>query len=296
MLKEISSFWDHIGELAKRMKIVLVVLLVSLFIFLILPGNSDFFATTTNYKPLMSVILNYISAMFLPSNAQLFAASMSDPITLYAYGSLVFAVTVTMPVFAYEAIQFINPALYPHEKKMLFPYVTAITALFIAGALFGFFFLAPSFIQGFFPFYYAVGALPYIPIMDFYNVIFFTVLVSGFLFIIPVFFVLLVKFNIIKTKMVSGKRKWVYVGLIIAALLISPGATPIGDLILFISLATLFEVSMFVGKFFEKKTSANAPAKLQTWFAPAPKACRYCRAKVEDYSLEFCPKCRRALQ
>ncbi len=294
MLKQLDSFWGHISELTKRMKVVLAVFLVSLFIFLILPANSDFFATTNNYKPLMSVLLTYLAGMFLPPDAKLIATSISDPITLYAYAALVFAVGVTMPVFAYEAIKFISPALYSHEKKMIYPYVTAITILFIVGALFGFFFLVPAFIQGFFPFYNAVGALPYVPVMDFYNVIFFTVLVSGFLFIIPVFFVLLVKFNIIKTSMVSGKRKWIYIGLVIAAMLISPGATPIGDLVLFIALAALVETSLLVGKIFEAKNHSAQRSKLQLWFST--KACKYCSATVDTDKMDFCPNCRRSIR
>lgn len=294
MLKEVNSFWGHIAELTKRMKVVLVVFLIALFIMLVLPANTDFFALTSNYKPLMSVLLTYFSDRFLPDNAQLFASSMSDPITLYVYAALVFAVGITMPVFAYEAIQFINPALYEHEKRMLFPYVTAVTVLFVVGALFGFFFLAPSFIQGFFPFYYAVGALPYIPIMDFYNIVFFTVLVSGCLFIVPVFFVILVKFNIIKTKLISGKRKWIYLGIVIAAMLISPGATPMGDLILFIALVGLLEVSIFIGKFFEAKNMDDSKPKLLTWLSTS-KTCGYCKATVDSHH-DFCPKCRRSIK
>ena len=89
----------------------MAVFVVSLFVMLVLPGNSDFFATTNNYKPLMSVLLVYIANMFLPQGAQLFASSMSDPITLYAYAAVVFAVGITLPVFAYEAYKFIDPAL-----------------------------------------------------------------------------------------------------------------------------------------------------------------------------------------
>ena len=292
MLKEVNSFWGHIAELTKRMKVVLVVFLTSLFIMLVLPANTDFFALTNNYKPLMSVLLTYISDMFLPANAKLFAGSMSDPITLYVYAALVFAITITMPIFAYETINFINPALYPHEKRMIYPYVTAITLLFITGALFGFFFLAPSFIQGFFPFYDAVGALPYIPIMDFYNVVFFTVLISGFLFILPVFFILLVKFNIIKTKMVSGKRKWIYLGAIIAAMLISPGATPMGDLILGVAILGLFEASIFVARFFEKPNKEKP--KLQAWLSTA--TCKYCNISVDKDETDFCPQCHRSIK
>ena len=87
-----EGFWGHLTEFIKRMKIVLAVFLVSLIIMLVLPGNSDIFALTNNYKPLMSVILVYIANMFLPQGATLFANSMSDPITLYAYAAVVFAI------------------------------------------------------------------------------------------------------------------------------------------------------------------------------------------------------------
>lgn len=125
------------------MKIVLVVFIVSLFVMLILPGNSDFFALTNNYQPLMSVLLTYIRNMMLSPDVKLFATSMSDPITLYVFAAVVFAIGITLPFFAYEAYKFIDPALYPHEKKAVFPFVSIVTILFIAGGIFGFFFLAP---------------------------------------------------------------------------------------------------------------------------------------------------------
>ena len=287
-----EGFWGHVTEFIKRMKIVLAVFVVSLFVMLVLPGNSDFFATTNNYKPLMSVLLVYIGNMFLPQGAQLFANSMSDPITLYAYAAVVFAVGITLPVFAYEAYKFIDPALHPHERKAIFPFITVVTILFIFGALFGFFFLAPSFIQGFIPFYTAVNAIQIFPIMDFYNTIFFTIIVSGIIFMIPAFFVLLVKFGILHTKTVTKQRKYIWAGLAIAAMLISPGATPIGDLYLFVALLALVEVSVFIGKIFEKKRGdTNSQAQLSKWFSPT--TCKFCSKNIETKST-FCPHCKKA--
>ena len=285
-----EGFWGHIEEFIKRMKIVLAVFVVSLFIMLVLPGNSDFFATTDNYKPLMSVLLVYIGNMFLPQGAQLFASSMSDPITLYAYAAVMFAVGFTLPVFAYEAYKFIDPALHPHERKMIFPFVIITTVLFIFGAVFGFLFLAPSFIQGFIPFYNAVNAMQIFPIMDFYSTIFFTIIVSGVIFTIPAFFVVLVKFGILHTKTVTKQRKYIYAGLAIAAMLISPGATPIGDLYLFVALLALVEISIFVGKIFEKKKQAETP-KLDAFFNPT---CKFCCKNIKSKS-GFCPYCKKAL-
>jgi sec-independent protein translocase protein TatC len=289
-----EGFWGHLTEFIKRMKIVLAVFLVSLIIMLVLPGNSDIFALTNNYKPLMSVILVYIANMFLPQGATLFASSMSDPITLYAYAAVVFAIGITLPVFAYEAYKFIDPALYPHERKAVFPFVTIVTVLFAVGAVFGFFFLAPSFVQGFIPFYNAVNAVELFPIMDFYNMIFFTVIISGFLFTIPAFFVVLVKFGIIHTKSVTKQRKYIYAGLAIAAMLISPGATPIGDLYLFIALLVLVEVSVFVGKRYEHKLgNGDAQSLLSKWFSTP--TCKFCHSVIEE-NQTFCTKCNRYLQ
>ncbi len=218
---------------------------------------------------------------------------MSDPINLYVYAALVFAIGITMTVFAYEAYKFVVPALHDHEKKAIFPFVSAATVLFVIGGLFGFFFLAPSFIQGFFPFYAAVNAVKLFPIMDFYNMVFFTIIVSGVLFTIPVFFVLLVKFNIVKTKMIAGKRKYIYGGLVFAALLISPGATPIGDLYLFIALAALVEVSIAIGKRFEH-SSPTGESFIQMRLFPAPR-CRFCKS-VTDIDASFCPSCHRSVR
>ena len=71
--------------------------------------------------------------------------------------------------------------------------------------------------------------------MDFYTIIFFTVIVSGVIFTIPAFFVLLVKFGILYTKTVTKQRKYIWAELAVAAMLISPGATPIGDLYMFVA-------------------------------------------------------------
>jgi Sec-independent protein secretion pathway component TatC len=104
--------------------------------------------------------------------------------------------------------------------------------------------------------------------------------------------VLLVKFNVVKTKMVSGKRKYIYAGLAIAAMLISPGATPIGDLYLFLALASLVEISIFVGKRFERgKPPSTGMTTLTQFFSNEP-TCRYCNQEIASSRNGYCPHCR----
>ena len=124
--------------------------------------------------------------------------------------------------------------------------------------------------------------------------IFFTVLISGVLFTIPAFFVVLVKFGIIHTKTITKQRKYIYAGLAIAAMVISPGASPIGDLYLFIALLALVEVSVFVGKRYEGKLgNGDAQSLLSKWFSTP--TCKFCHSVIEE-NQAFCPKCKRYLQ
>jgi sec-independent protein translocase protein TatC len=213
---------------------------------------------------------------------------IGDPITLYVMAALVFSLSITMPVLAYEIYRFVDPALYQHEKKAIYSFVAVVSALFVAGALFGFFVLFPAFVLSMFPFFTAVGAEMLLSIMDFYNMLFFTIIISGVIFTIPAFFVLLVKFGVIRTSMFSRKRKWVYLGIVVLAMLITPGATPQGNLFLSIALVALFEVSMFLGKRYEHHLTLPS-IKL----FPNP-TCRFCDKEV-DGNDSFCPQCKRAL-
>ena len=222
--------------------------LVSILVLLVLPGNSDFFAMTNDYKPLMSVIIGYINNMFLPPEARLFASSMSDPITLYVYAALVFAIAITLPVFAYEAYKFVDPALYPHEKKSNFSIYFNNIGLVCRWRNFWILLSGAIVYTRILSILQSLDVQLLIPVMDFYNTIFFTIIISGVLFTIPAFFVLLVKFGVLHTKTFTKQRKYIYAGLGIAAMLISPGATPQGDLYLFIALLALIEVSLLIGR------------------------------------------------
>lgn len=292
MAEVIASIWGHIAELVKRMKIVLVVFITSTFVMLVLPGNSDLLGVTNNYQPFVSVFLRYVREMVLPPGVKLMALDISDPITLYVMAALVFSIAITLPFFAYELYKFIDPALKIHEKRMITPFASSVFVLFVVGAIFGFFFLFPSFIQSLFPFFSAVGAEMMFSIMDFYNMLFFTVMVSGLLFTIPAFFVLLVKFKIIKTRMFSKSRKYIYAGMVVAAMLISPGATPQGDLYLFVALMALFEISMLVARSVEKKMPKDTTTFSNPIFATPQ--CRFCKAPLDDNST-FCRSCHRAV-
>jgi sec-independent protein translocase protein TatC len=135
------------------------------------------------------------------------------------------------------------------------------------------------------PFFVAVGAEPIISIMDFYNLVLVTTILTGAMFTFPVFFVLLVKYGIVGTQMLTKNRKYLYVGLFIITALVTPDGGPLADLILFIPIVLLVEVGVFFARRYEEKGEVRRPR----WFSEEAK-CKFCRKTIPP-DTAFCPYC-----
>jgi sec-independent protein translocase protein TatC len=281
-------FWDHVSELAKRMKIVLYVLVVSTIAFMIFPSDLSFLSNPLQfYDPLVALILRQIRAQMLPPNVRLIGYELTVPMELYLIASFIMGFAVSIPILAYETYRFIDPALYPHEKKAVYPFVLSFTALFVAGATFGYKILTPFMIWALFPFFTAVGAEQIISIMDFYNMVFVSTLLSGLIFTWPVFFVLLVRFGVLKTSMISSNRKYVYAAMYVITAFVTPDGGPLADIMLFIPMVALTETAVYFGRRIERSRPVTIEQK------KAGPTCRFCAAEIEP-GKAYCDHCGKA--
>ena len=281
---------NHLTELASRLKVILYSLFVTTTIFMVIPANlyDVLHHPFAFYNPLIALVLRRITKDVLPSGVQLIAGEFTAPLEIYMIASLLMGIVTSAPIIGYEIYRYVDPALYPEERKALYPFVISFTALFIIGSLFGYKILAPFMLWAMLPFFTLTGASPIIHIMDFYNLVFITVLTSGFSFTMPVFFVLLVKFGIIKTSYVTTRRRYIYAALYIICAVVTPDGGPIADIALFAPMAILLEVAVYFGKRIEKK---QGPIGLRS---EARKVvylkCKYCGALLDPKS-SFCPSC-----
>jgi sec-independent protein translocase protein TatC len=281
-------FWEHANELAKRLKVILYVLVVSTIFFMVVPSDPVKFVSSPFefYDPLVALVLRLIRAQMLPPNVQLIGYELTVPLELYLIASFVFGFAVAIPVLAYEIYRFVDPALYPHERQAVYPFVVSFSVLFVVGAVFGYKILTPFMIWALFPFFTAVGAERIISIMDFYNMVFVSTVLSGLIFTWPVFFVLLVRFGVVQTSMISKNRKYVYAGMYILAAFLTPDGGPLGDLLLFLPMLALTEMAVFIARRYEKPKPIGA-APVTT-----PR-CKFCAAEIEP-GRAFCDSCGRA--
>jgi sec-independent protein translocase protein TatC len=286
-----GTIYEHLSELASRLKIVLYSLFVTTTIFMVFPANSSFIQNPfAFYDPLIALVLRQVIKDVLPAGIQLIAGEFTAPLEIYLIASVLLGVAVSSPVIAFEIYRYIDPALYPQERKAVYPFVVSFTVLFAIGAAFGYKILAPFMLWAMLPFFRLTGAVPIIYVMDFYNLVFITTLTAGFSFTMPVFFVLLVRFGIIKTSYVTTRRRYIYAALYIITAVITPDGGPIADIALFVPMAILLELAVFFGKRYEKSSKVlYRPTTEKLSYVK----CRFCGALLTG-RLGFCPECDRA--
>ena len=91
MHKDIEmTFWEHTEELAKRLKIIVLTIVIFTVAVMVMPANINFFKNPLkNYEPIIPVILKSIKAHFL-GDVGLIGLKFTGPMEIYLFASLFF--------------------------------------------------------------------------------------------------------------------------------------------------------------------------------------------------------------
>lgn len=285
------SFWDHTEELARRLKVVIYMLAISTVAAMVFPANMSFLNNPFEfYEPLIAVILRTMKDQVLPPEVRLIGLEFVAPIELYVMASFVFGLAITFPVFAYEVFRFVDPALYPHERRDIYPFLSSFLTLFILGLVFGYFVLTPSVIRATIPFFSAVGAEPTISIMDFYMLLFSTTLITGLTFTFPVFLVLLVKYGVMETSVLRNNRRYLYAAMFIFVCILTPDGA-LANFLLFFPMVALLEGGILVARRYEKR--GITPGRISLFRHREEVKCKFCGTSISR-DTTFCPKCKKS--
>ena len=286
--EKVGTIWDHLNELSVRLRWVFYSLIATTVFFMVFPANASFLQNPLAfYDPVIALVLKQVVRDVLPPAVTLIAGEITAPLEIYLVGSFILGVAASTPIIAYEIYRYVDPALYPKERGAIFPFIGSFTALFLIGAVFGYKILAPFTVWAMIPFFTIAGATPFIYALDFYNLVFVTTLATGFAFTIPVFFVLLVKFGILKTSYVTTRRRYIYAAMYVITAVITPDGGPLADIALFVPMVVLLELAVLFGKRYEKNRSeAFSPTPEK----PAYTKCKFCGA-LQTSPSSFCPSC-----
>jgi len=242
------SIWDHLEELAQRLRRALFAVVVATIVVISLPSDIgralklDF----SEYRPLIATVMEVIQESLLPEGVNLIAFNWLDTFYIYILVAIVLGIIITLPFLAYELYQFIAPALYPHERRPVYIFVSVVTVLFIIGAAYAWFILLPTTFTVLYRFVYQSRVLPFFSIKDFFSMVSFGLLGSGVFYTFPVIIYMAVAADLIEVQTLKDNRKQIFVGLIIVTAILTPDPTPFSMLLMSIPFYILYEITVQV--------------------------------------------------
>ena len=170
--------------------------------------------------------------------------SPTEPITIPLKVSAAVGFIGALPIIVWQIWTFVSPGLRPVERRFAGPFIASSLALFAMGGAFAYFVMPIG--LNFLACFLGNNAT-FLPDLNAY-LSFFTLLIVifGVTFELPVVIVLLGMLGIVSSRKLRGWRKGIWVGIIFAAFIVTPGADPFTPTALLIPLIVLFEASVLV--------------------------------------------------
>ena len=229
---------EHLDELRLRLIISLVTLFVAFGV--IYPFHEELIKLLN--RPLPDGMKPITIAP-----AEAFMTSLS--VSIYA------AFAVALPVLLWQMWSYLAPAFQETNQKAVARVVAVATVLFAGGILFGYYVALPKAI----PFLLGFDADLYdiqVRARDYYRFATMVLLGLGFLFLVPILVIGLVRLRIVSAQ--TFRRQW-RIGVVLCTVVavILPGVDPVTTLIMMAPILTLYFGSIWAALIFEKRWEKN---------------------------------------
>lgn len=224
---------DHLGELRRRVVIIVVCLLVAICaLYVLTPYFIQF---------LVQPIAEYLPKGQLNVLGSFTGFSLKFRVSMFA------AVLVCSPVIFWELLAFFLPALKPNERRYVLPTFFVAVFLYVLGMVFCYAFcLDPAF-------QFLTGESSSIGVVlpdaaDYIKYIILFELAFGLAFELPLVVFYLILFDIVPYKKMRSNWRYVYVALLVLSAIVTPDASPVTMGIMFAALIALYEVSLLLAR------------------------------------------------
>lgn len=257
------TFLDHLESLrwhVIRSALVLTIATTVLFFF------NDFIFDKILFGPIKPNFLTYRALCYLSGklhlgtdlcmdkvDLKLINTAMAGQLMMSIWGTFIAALVVSIPYILWELWRFIKPALKEKELKSARGFVAVSSVLFLIGVLFSYYIIVPWTVN-FLSRYRMSGpnVENYIDVRNYISLVTTLVIWTGVIFEMPVLSYILTNIGIISPGFLKKYRRHAIVVILVVAALIAPPDVA-SQIIVSIPLFLLFEVSIFVSKYVEKK-------------------------------------------
>ncbi len=195
----------------------------------------------------------------LPEGSSLVFISATEPFFTYLKVGALAGLLVALPVILWQGWSFVGPGLYQHEKNYVFPFVIASTLCFALGTYFGFFLVFPTIFSFLIKFGTSTGEMNAMLSMGSYLSLSSKLLLAfGLVFELPIVIFFLARLGIVDHKWLARNRKFALLaGFLFGAILTPPDV--ISQTALALPFFLLYEIGIWIARFFGKKTSDEEP-------------------------------------
>ncbi len=226
------NFFEHVEELRARLMRCLMVFMVGFVCF--------YFVA----EPILSVLRAPLFEHLPPEQQKLYFTSLFEGFMVHLKIAGYASVFFLSPYFFYELWGFLSPGLYPKERKLFIPFVSAATFFFLGGAAFAYFVLFPVGFKYFIT-YGGPHDVPLLTMASYYDTCLKLLLLFGLSFELPVLIVLLGYLGLVDAPLLRAHRRTaVLIITVLSALFAPPDAMSM--IILGVPLYLMYEGAIWV--------------------------------------------------
>jgi sec-independent protein translocase protein TatC len=266
------AFLDHLEELrwhVVRAVGAIFIAMIASFAFIkeifdkivLAPAKLDF--PTFRYMCELGKLTGFNDLCVTDLPFKLQSRNMTGQFMMSLTASFVIGLIVAFPYVAWELWRFVKPGLQLREKKYSKGAVFAITFLFMAGILFGYYVLSPTTIWFLSTYSISDMIVNEFDITSYVSTIASLILGCGLLFQFPMVIYFLSKVGIVTPELMRKYRKHSIVVILILGAVITPSGDPFSLTVISLPLYFLFEISIYISSVVQKRKQKEEEAELR---------------------------------
>jgi sec-independent protein translocase protein TatC len=191
----------------------------------------------------------------LPEGKKLVTLSVTEPFFTTVKVVFIAAIALALPVILWQLWSFLAPAFEQHAQRIVAVFVAIATGLFAAGVAFGYYVILPRAL-GFLVTYNEDLFNIQVRASYYYSFVSYTLLAVGLVFNLPIFILALVRLGVLTSATIRRNRR-IGIAIVVVGAALLPTVDPISLVFETVPLLILFEASIWVSVFFERRWQAR---------------------------------------
>lgn len=228
------SLMEHLSELRYRLLIIFITVGLGAIV-------------TYSYSGAIFDFLNFPYFTAFPKSS-LIGTGPAEAFMLKVKVAVFASLLLTSPVISYQIWAFVQPGLYPEEKRLMIPFLGITTFLFFGGVYLAYYYILPLSFHFFKEQYDSIAVTPQIKVSESLNVTLQLLLAFGITFQLPVLTFFLARSGLVTAEILISGARYAILGIVILAAILTPPDV-LSQILMAAPLILLYGISILVARY-----------------------------------------------